>query len=75
MTALPPRPTHDFNPLKFSLPVSVTAAERRHLVATAAYLRAAARGFVSGHDVADWLAAEAEIEKRFGPSPQFTTLG
>ena len=75
MTSLPPRPTHDFNPLRFSPPAVVTAPERRHLVATAAYLHASARGFVPGHEVEDWLAAEAEIEERFGRSPRFTTLG
>ncbi len=75
MTALPPRPTHNFNPLKFSPPVVVTASERRQLVERAAYLRAAARGFEPGHEVADWLAAEAEIDERFGPSPRLTTLG
>lgn len=37
------------------------AAERRDMVATAAYFRAEHRGFQPGHDVDDWLAAELEV--------------
>lgn len=36
--------------------------ERSQMIATAAYFRAEARGFDGGDPVADWLAAEAEIE-------------
>jgi hypothetical protein len=32
------------------------------MIATAAYLRAERRGFASGDPVADWLAAEAEVD-------------
>lgn len=35
---------------------------RRALIAEAAYLRAKQRGFMPGHEVEDWLAAEAEID-------------
>jgi hypothetical protein len=38
-------------------------SEKRHaLIAESAYLRAERRGFAPGHEVEDWLAAEAEID-------------
>lgn len=38
-------------------------AEKRHaLIAESAYLRAERRGFAPGHEVEDWVAAEAEID-------------
>jgi hypothetical protein len=37
------------------------AAERREMIATAAYFRAQQRGFEPGHDLEDWFAAETEI--------------
>jgi hypothetical protein len=42
--------------------VKVTAEARRALIAETAYLRAEQRGFVAGHEVEDWLAAEAEVD-------------
>ncbi len=42
--------------------VRISAAERHHLIAEAAYLRAEHRGFSSGDPVIDWLAAEVEID-------------
>ncbi len=41
------------------------AIQRR--IAIAAYLRAESRSFAPGHEVADWLAAEAEIEREMTP--------
>ena len=35
---------------------------RHHKIAQAAFLRAEARGFVPGHELEDWLGAEAEID-------------
>ena len=35
---------------------------RHELIATAAYARAARRGFRDGDPLADWLAAEAEVD-------------
>ena len=40
-----------------------TPEERRRMIAEAAYYLAARRGFESGHDVEDWLAAEAEVDR------------
>lgn len=36
-------------------------AERQAKIATAAYFRAQQRGFAPGHELEDWLAAEAEM--------------
>ena len=41
--------------------VTMTPAMREELVAKRAYERYAARGYLDGHDVEDWLAAEAEV--------------
>jgi Protein of unknown function (DUF2934) len=40
----------------------VDPTQRAALIARAAYLRAQNRGFMPGHEVADWLAAEAEVD-------------
>ncbi len=42
--------------------VPITAADRRQMIAEAAWLRAERRGFAPGGEVEDWLAAEAEID-------------
>src|SRR5271170_8183202 len=44
--------------------ISATDAESIHrLVATLAYHRAELRGFTPGHEVSDWLAAEALVHR------------
>lgn len=40
----------------------VDEAQRREMIATSAYLRAERRGFDSGSELADWLAAEEEVD-------------
>jgi Protein of unknown function (DUF2934) len=54
--------------------VRVTAEARRAMIAESAYLRAERRGFAPGHEVDDWLAAEAEVDALLraghGGSPQ-----
>jgi hypothetical protein len=37
---------------------------RAALIAEAAYFRAEKRGFAPGHETADWLAAEAEVDAK-----------
>ena len=64
MTALPPKPMHNFYPLRFSPPQMVSEGERRVMIEKAAYLRAERRNFEGGHEIADWLAAEAEVDER-----------
>jgi hypothetical protein len=46
------------------VPARVTISEdvRRGMIAEGAYLRAERRGFASGHEEEDWLAAEAEVD-------------
>jgi hypothetical protein len=39
------------------------SSSREALIATAAYYRAQSRGFLPGHDLQDWLAAEREIDR------------
>lgn len=53
-----------FNPLRFSLPVKrLGEEERRNMIARAAYFRAERRNFAPGYEVADWLAAEADVDR------------
>ena len=44
----------------------VSAEEVRKLIAEAAYYRAKKRGFTPGHEVEDWVQAEAEVLHRIG---------
>jgi hypothetical protein len=53
-----------FDPLRFVAPASVRPRET--LIAELAYFRALKRGFEPGHEMEDWLAAEAEFEQRRG---------
>jgi hypothetical protein len=39
------------------------------MVAKAAYFRAERRGFAAGHELEDWLAAEAEVRATAGAAP------
>ncbi len=64
MTSLPPTPARNFFPLRFSPPVIVSESERRAVIAIEAYLRAERRNFAAGHELEDWLAAEAEVNAR-----------
>lgn len=41
---------------------ALPAAAHYELIETAAYLRAEKRGFEPGHELEDWVAAEAELE-------------
>jgi len=43
-------------------PNFVDPQQRAMLIARAAYFRAMNRGFAPGNEVADWLAAEAEVD-------------
>jgi hypothetical protein len=60
MTAMPP----NFNPLRFCVVQSVSAEERQHWIATAAYFRAQRRCFAAGHEAQDWREAEREVALR-----------
>jgi Protein of unknown function (DUF2934) len=43
-------------------PNFVDPQQRAALICQAAYFRAMHRGFAPGHELADWLAAEAEVD-------------
>lgn len=47
--------------------------ERREQIQLAGYLRAERRGFEPGHDVEDWLMAEAEIDATWHPHQEVWT--
>ncbi len=72
MTALPPKPTHNFFPLRFSPPPVASDSERREMIAVEAYLRAERRGFEPGHEAEDWAAAEAEVDARLAHARKLT---
>jgi hypothetical protein len=74
MTSLPPKPTHNFFPLRFSPPPRLSPEERHAMIEMAAYLRAEKRGFVEGDPAEDWTAAEAEVDSRLTRVQQFTGM-
>lgn len=43
-------------------PLHLAAIDRRAMIETAAFYRAERRRFQTGHELEDWLSAEAEIE-------------
>jgi hypothetical protein len=47
-----------------AVPVTGQFEVRHASIAEAAYFRAERRGFAPGHELADWLAAEDEVERR-----------
>jgi Protein of unknown function (DUF2934) len=53
-----------FDPLRFVAPAAVRS--RQIQIAELAYFRALDRGFEPGHELDDWLEAEAEFERRYG---------
>jgi hypothetical protein len=46
-------------------PKSIDPDVRRQLVAAEAYFRAERRGFSAGHELEDWVAAEAAVDSQF----------
>jgi hypothetical protein len=54
-----------FDPLRFAAPPA-PPKPREELIAELAYFRALERGFEPGHELEDWLAAEADFNKRAG---------
>jgi hypothetical protein len=53
----------NFYPLRFCR-LRGLHEERHALIAKAAYMRAKRRGFEAGHELEDWLAAEAEFDEQ-----------
>jgi hypothetical protein len=52
-----------FDPLRFVEP-GTTPKSREARIAELAYFKAQRRGFEPGHEEEDWLAAEAEVDRR-----------
>lgn len=68
----PPKPAPKSTP-KPAFEISTNSAradispdELRKLIAEAAYYRAKKRGFAPGHELEDWIQAEAEVMDRLG---------
>jgi hypothetical protein len=54
----------NFDPLRFCRAPGLRDQERHALIAKAAYFRAERRAFRAGHELEDWLAAEAEVDQQ-----------
>lgn len=59
----PARPRRSESPAATDRGTATTPEQRRQLIAVAAYYAAERRGFLDGDATADWLAAEAEIDR------------
>lgn len=59
------RSSHERRPLRARV---TDPARRRTMIAEAAYYRAERRGFAPGHELEDWLQAEAELAPPAGRS-------
>jgi hypothetical protein len=53
-----------FDPLRFARRAANDPETRERMIAEAAYYRSERRGFVPGHEVADWIEAEREVDAR-----------
>ena len=70
-TGAPRKPVSEerAEPLASELRASLTQEEIRALIAEAAYHRARQRGFAPGHELEDWVEAEAQVMTRLGLWP------
>jgi hypothetical protein len=75
-----PRKNSPVNPAAQPAPTPVTwrgaysLEEREAMIRDAAYFHYAKRGYVPGHELEDWLAAEAELEREAAaPSTPIST--
>jgi hypothetical protein len=64
LTGMPVNSPPSFDPLRFVAPAVPPLKTREAMIAELAYFRALNRGFEPGHEVEDWLEAEAEFESR-----------
>jgi hypothetical protein len=58
-----PRPS----PFSGNARADLSPDELRKLISEAAYYRAKQRGFTPGHELEDWIQAEAEVMRRVAP--------
>ncbi len=61
-TGTPAQPVQKPNSSAGHIGPFTDSSEREAMIRTAAYLRAERRGFAAGHELEDWLAAQAEID-------------
>jgi Protein of unknown function (DUF2934) len=54
------------NALNNTARADISPDELRKLISEAAYYRAKKRGFAPGHELEDWIQAEAEVMNRLG---------
>ena len=57
-------------PSKPKAPARATPQDLRQLISEAAYYRAKRRGFAPGHELDDWIQAEAEVMGRIAQDRQ-----
>jgi hypothetical protein len=55
-----------------SAPRASNMEDRHSSIARAAYFRSQNRGFLPGFELEDWLAAEAEVDRRLGRDERVT---
>lgn len=55
----------DFNSMQKSKRGDIDKDKLHKMVAERAYCKAEKRGFIEGHEMDDWLEAEAEIENQY----------
>ena len=63
-TKQPPKPRKPVKTVVTTARAEASAGEIRQLIEEAAYYRAEQRGFAPGHELDDWVAAEAEVRRR-----------
>ena len=59
-----PSSTTPRTPSRTAASVALTREELEKLISEAAYFRAKQRGFQPGHELEDWIQAEAEVMRR-----------
>lgn len=66
---------HDIDFMAMAKAQTAARESERSRIAAAAYFRAMQRGFAPGHELEDWLAAEAEIANSMLPTEASTASG
>lgn len=66
---------HDVDFMAMAKAQAAARESERGRIAAAAYFRAMQRGFEPGHELEDWLAAEAEIANGMLPTEASTASG
>lgn len=64
--AAPRSPKETGEEMAPSARIELSREELQKLISEAAYYRAKQRGFEPGHEVEDWVQAEAEVMRRLG---------